>query len=506
MTAMKNPRQVPLAVLLLSISLMAAGAAQGKVIRLGTSHDPEYFNYSRFNRQSVTVMKDGRFAVVWTQFPQSPLYGAIAHVQYIGSDGSKALGPFGRAVTSSNIEQRATSVVAHAEEGVLVALERFVPGSEPYSGGRRLVVQRLDGRGHPRWHQGVFAAPASRAEYQSEGALLASSDGGAFACFIREGFLQWDANIFCQRFSADGQRLWGLRAVQAVTSPSTGRLETPPLAVADDDGGLLVFWQDVRTRLGSGTVTLRGQRFGPDGSRLWGDEGRIVYTWHLLSHHQVSFTLVSDGSGGAILAFDDWPGPPSPIRTERVVIVQRVSGDGDSLWGSGGLVVASGDRWLDSLIAGPDGGAFVGVMTYDSNSNLHLAFHRITADGRSIWPADGVPIADPAVYDQDDVQASGSFDDGVLRLAWMHYVPVFRYEIRFGALDADGNRLAGAAGILLAPADSQKTLEGFAVNPETGTVFAAWVRYKRDDIDTDVHGAVYDSSRALTPAALSDRP
>jgi hypothetical protein len=494
MTAMKNLRQVPLAVLLLSISMAAPGIAQEKLIRLGTSHDSEYLPGP--GGQSVTLMKDGRFAVVWIQLIPSPLFGGIAHVQYIRGDGSKALGPLGRAVTSSNLE-RATSVVAHAEEGVLVALERF----DPDSGAIRLVVQRLDGGGRPRWHQGVYAAPVSRFEYQIGGALLASSDGGAFACFLRAAFVWPNANIFCQRFSADGRRLWGPRALQAVTTSSTEILE-PPLAVADGNDGLLVFWQDVRPRRGPGTVTFRGQRFGPDGSRLWGDEGRIVYTRRLPGNYTLRpLTLVSDGSGGAILAFNDWPGPPSPIRTERVGIVQRVSGDGDNLWGSGGLVVTSGNQVLDSLIAGPDGGAFVGAVTYGSNDSL--AFHRITADGRSIWPADGVPIVDPAV-DQDDVQAFGSFNGGVLRLAWMHYVPVFRYEIRFGALDADGNRLAGAAGILLAPADSQKDLEGFAFNPETGTVFAAWVRYEPDD--TDVHGAVYDWSRALTPAAQIDCP
>jgi hypothetical protein len=174
-----------------------------------------------------------------------------------------------------------------------------------------------------------------------------------------------------------------------------------------------------------------------------------------------------------------------------MVIVQRVNGDGDNLWGSGGLVVTAG-ALLDSLIAGQDGGAFVGVITFDSNYSTRLAFHRVTADGRSIWPADGVPVVDPAVADQDEVLAFGSFDGGVLRLAWMHYVPVFRYEIRFGALDADGNRLAGAAGIRLAPADTQKDLGGFAFNPETGTVFAAWGRFEFDDpYNNDIHGAVY---------------
>jgi hypothetical protein len=486
MIAMKSPRQVALAALLLAVSLAAPAVGQGKLIHLATSDDVEVLP---FPGQGATVMKDGRFAVAWTQFLPHVFGGAIAYVQYIRGDGSTVLGPLGRAVTSSRLE-RATAVVAHAEEGVLVALERL----EPDPGDFQLVVQWLDGKGRPRWGQGVFAAPVSGVDYQSGDALLASSDGGAFVCFTRAAFGP-DASVFCQRFSADGRRLWGLGGVQAAPS---NRIMQPPLAVADGNDGLLVFWEDVRhPSRGAGTVTFRGQRLGPDGSRLWGDEGRIVYMPRLPRNFGSfpPFDLVSDGSGGAILAFDDWPGPPSPIDTERMAVVQRVSGDGDNLWGSGGLAVTSGTRLLDSLIAGPDGGAFVGVITYyDSNYSTRLAFHRVTADGRSIWPAEGVSVVDPAVADQDDVQAFGSFDGGVLRLAWMHYVPVFRDEIRFGALDADGHRLAGPAGIRLAPADTQKDLLGFAVNPETGTVFTAWSRFEFDDpYNSDVHGAVYSS-------------
>jgi hypothetical protein len=490
MMAMKSPRQVPLAALLLAVSLAAPAVGQGKLIRLATSDDAEALP---FPGQGATVMKDGRFATVWTQFLPSPAF-ASAHVQYIRGDGSTVLGPLGRAVTSSSRE-RATAVAAHAEEGVLVALERY---DDSHSGELRLVVQWLDGKGRPRWRQGVSAAPVSGVDYQSGDALLASSDGGAFVCFTRAAFGP-DLSVFCQRFSADGRRLWGLGGVQAATS---NRIMQPPLAVADGNDGLLVFWQDIRhPSRGAGTVTFRGQRLGPDGSRLWGDEGRIVYMPRLPRNFGSfpPFDLVSDGSGGAILAFDDWPGPPSPIDTERMAIVQRVSGDGDNLWGSGGLVLASGILHLmDSLIAGHDGGAFVGVVTYyGPNYSTRLAFHRVTADGRSIWPAEGVSVVDPAVADQDDIQAFGSFDGGVLRLAWMHYVPVFRYEIRFGALDADGHRLAGATGIRLAPADTQKDLGGFAFNPETGTVFAAWGRFEFDDpYDADVHGAVYSSPSA----------
>ena len=489
MIAMKSPRQVPLATLLLAVSLAVPTVGQGMPVRLGTSRGVEGLWASR---QNATVMKDGRFAAIWTQFLQGPDPGAIAqiaHVQYVRGDGSTALGPLGRAVTSSNAAF-AVAVVAHAEEGVLVALERFDPAQ---SGTSRVVVQRLDGEGRPRWHQGAFAAPVSGLEIQGGTALLASSDGGAFVCFTRAAFVpQYVANVYCQRFSPDGRRLWGKRAVRAVTSTRT---LYPPLAIADGKDGLLVFWQE-EFGGGAGRVTFRGQRLGPDGSRLWGDEGRIVYTRRLPRTFGFfpPFALVPDGRGGAILAFNDWPGPPSPIRTERVVIVQRVSGDGDNLWGSGGLAVTSGPQRLDSLIAGPDGGAFVGVITIGANgSSARLAFHRVTADGRSIWPADGVPIVDPAVAsDQDaDLYSLGSFDGGVLRLAWQHYVPLYRFDVRFGALDADGHRLAAAApaGVILTPAVGQNNLGGFAVNPETGTAFAAWTRFERGDVD--VLGAVY---------------
>src|SRR5262245_45531206 len=117
MIAMKSPRQVPLAALLLAVSLAAPAVGQVKLIRLATSPDYE-------GSSGTTLMKDGRFATVWTQFPPHVFGGAITYVQYIRSDGSKVLGPLGRAVTSSSLES-ATAVVAHAEEGVLVALERY---------------------------------------------------------------------------------------------------------------------------------------------------------------------------------------------------------------------------------------------------------------------------------------------------------------------------------------------------------------------------------------------
>jgi hypothetical protein len=481
---MKTRFQATLGSLLL-VSLAAPATAEEIPVRLGSSRDAESFHASR---QTTALMKDGSFAAAWTQsyFPRG-----IVRVQYVRTDGSTLLGALGRNVTGSNLPEVASALVAHVEGGVFVALQRPDPER---SGSTRLVVQRLDAGGHLLWKRGALAAPVLGSEMQGQASLLAHADGGAFVCFTREAFLPgFVSNPFCQRFSPEGRRLWNDTGVRATVSH---RLAEAPQVVADGNGGLLVFWRDAgapgATR---DRVSYRGQRLAPDGHRLWGDEGRIVYTTRLsgFSFHLPAFDLVPDGSAGAILAFDDGPGSPHSIG-DRSVIVQRVNGDGENLWGDG-VVVASGPlRGLDSLIAGPEGGAFVGVLTGHREGGARLAFHRLMADGRSVWPADGVPVIDTAVADErdSDFYAYGHFDGDVLRFAWEHHdhgEPVFS-DIRVGALDLAGRRLAGAEGRLLTGTGrANRRSRGFAFNPENESAFAVWESFFLDNLNT--LGAVF---------------
>lgn len=473
--AMRPLLRVVLLALLLAASLVGAGAAQVRPVRLATRPGNVHLS------QSTALLPDGRFAAVWTQ-------GRTVFLQYVDSNGTVAFGAPGRAVATAPVSEvgpgAGAVVVAHARDGVLVAVRRHIGG-----GRSRILVQWLDGHGNPRWGTGTYAAPVARRENQLEPFLLASSDGGGFVCFVRETVdFRRSRTRYCQRFSPEGQRLWGTEGARG--SLSRRWVADEPRAVAAGDGGLLVFWWDWDNS-SLEKAFLRGQRLGPDGVRHWGDEGTIVFKNNFACDDDVCdvdnpwISAVSDGAGGAILAFDGRSGRlPEGTGLNRVT-AQRISAAGESLWGDGVSVLPSlPPQHLYDLFVHPDGGAVVAVVTFPFvfvDGGLHLVLQRLGPDGRPLWPKEGVTVVD-LTSSPDSVYEGpifGSVDNGVLRIAWERsYTSSPRAEIRFSAFDAAGNRLTPSDGVPLVRSvpvpDKGPLIRGYAFNPASGTSFVAW--------------------------------
>jgi hypothetical protein len=479
---MRSRIRIPLLTVLLTGVLAAAGRGQIRPVLLG---QPPAFEDFGASGQNVALLPDGRFATVWTRGDQG---NVDVYLQFVHPDGTLQIAPPGQPVAASAASEGGAVVVPHAQEGVLVAWLRANPVRQPNN---QIVVQWLDGQGRPRWGDGVVAAIPGGREYHLSPFLLASPDGGAFVCFLRKQSLSpFLSNVYCQRFAPDGRRLWGKNGARA---SSINQSAEPPQMVPDGAGGILVFWRDDgvhHTRNESGGY--RGQRLGLGGRPLWGAEGKILHK----TRSRGSFlnpvrTVVPDGSGGAVVALDDQSG--SPIIDDRDVIVQRVDNTGRGLWGDG-VAVASGPalQYLDSLVPGPDGGAFVGVFTIGDGGGL--AFHRLGGDGSLLWPAGGVPV-DPATGGGSEYGLSsfGAFDGEALRFVWEH-VSGQKVEIRFGALDSDGKRLSAAGGVPLTDLKENLFLAGFAFDPGSGASFAIWADYI-DFNEAHAMGALYTLPR-----------
>lgn len=455
--------------ILLTVPLAAAEAGPITLVRLGTHGEPGFFS----SLQNTALLSDGRFATVWMEGS----FGTTAFLQYVDRNGARVFQGRGVAVATSPLPGGEAAVIAHAREGVLVAVRRVLDGHEG-----RIVVQWIDGQGRPRWGAGSLAAPVPAGEDQSYPYLLASPDGGAFLCFVRHVLrLHTGIAVYCQRFSPEGRRLWGRGGAKTTRSPLFAE---EPRAVAAADGGLLVFWRDFGRPDGPQNATiLRGQRLGPDGSRRWGDDGTLISRTSIPNPSVIElrqFALVSDGSGGVILAYDDQLGRLPEGTDFNHVTAQRISSGGEKLWGEGVPVMPSRPpQFLDSLFPGPDGGAFVGVVRFPflDYPGIHLVFQRLAADGRLLWPAGGVTPMDPALVKERDIDgpAFGAFDGNVLRIAWEHHpLGGFSSEILFAVLDPAGNRLTGSAGDPLTNARGYKGLRGLALDPQTGSSFVVW--------------------------------
>lgn len=465
------PRVVLLAHLL-AASLVGAGAAQVRPVRLATRPGNVHFS------QSATLLADGRFAAVWTQ-------GRTVFLQYVDSNGTIAFGAPGRAVATAPVAGAEALVVAHARDGVLVAVRRRIDEENS-----RIFVQWLDGNGNPRWGAGTYAAPVAGREDQFEPFLLASSDGGGFVCFVRAPAddPRGRGASHCQRFSPEGRRLWGTEGARG--SSSSLSADEEPRAVAAGDGGLLVFWRDWDWWSPAWPrVFLRGQRLGPDGARHWGDAGTIVFRNRFPCDDGCALdkpwiAAVSDGIGGAILALDGRSGRLPAGTDFNHVTAQRMSAAGERLWGEGvSMFPSRPPQMLYDLFAHPDGGAIVAVITYPFGAfdgGVHLALQRLAADGRPLWPPEGATAVD-LTSSPDSVYEGpvfGSVDDGVLRIAWERSDQrSLRPEIRFSAFDAAGNRLTPSDGVpLVGPMGPRgaSLLRGFAFNPASGTSFVVW--------------------------------
>jgi len=477
MTPSGLPKRALLALLpvLVLASAAAARAAHITPVRLASQAGPDLSTL-----QGPALLPDGRFAVLLRTGDGSG-YDAdtTTFLQYVDVDGRLALQRPGVVVSTSPSGGSQATLVAHPHDGVFVAVRRVLDGESS-----RISVQWFDGQGRPRWGAGRLAAPVVAAESQSEPYLVASPDGGVSVCFVGGG-QAFAGAVYCQRFSPEGRRLWGRRGAR--TGPSSSFVELPK-ALAAADGGLFVFWSDAGPPGGPENRTyVRGQRLGPDGDQRWGDGARIVTENRLPD--PIAFQLpwveaVSDGIGGAIVACDDWVGPiPEGVDTNHVT-VRRISADGEDLWGEGVSVMPSRPpHVLYSLVASPDGGAFVGVgqMPFSIDEFwIHIAFQRLDADGRLLWPAGGARLTKPrSVTGWDFEEPRAAFDGQVLRVAWEHEMVDTRTwarssEILFTAFDAAGNRLTDRESIAFTDAREYTALGGFALDPETGTSLVVW--------------------------------
>jgi hypothetical protein len=171
-----------------------------------------------------------------------------------------------------------------------------------------------------------------------------------------------------------------------------GVVET--LAAAFEPGAAYVAWMDTRNEPSfGGDIYL--QKLSADGAPAWTANGVVVSA----AEGQQSFpSVISDGSGGAIVAWLD--------RAQWVIMAQRVAASGETQWTLNGQVVgaASSQALVQPLLhRGSDGGFLVtwwqsGVASVPEDSFPALA-QKLAADGAPLW--------DPEPPDATDTWGSG---------------------------------------------------------------------------------------------------
>ncbi|MFC1946379.1 hypothetical protein ACFLXY_00510 [Chloroflexota bacterium] len=183
--------------------------------------------------------------------------------------------------------------------------------------------------------------------------------------------------LYAQRISRKGEILWESGGVLIT---GTEWLEEPCI-IESDPGSILVVWEDIHR--------IYKQKLDLFGNMTWpGDSLEIMRIDEIMY-----YSVTSDGSGGAVLVWN------YTDRKKRYVGAQHMNTDGSNLWGDGGIKVSTvSPYWAEYSVPArilPDGtGGF--VISWASGKNIKDStssyIQRVSAEGELLWGEDGIKL------------------------------------------------------------------------------------------------------------------
>lgn len=176
---------------------------------------------------------------------------------------------------------------------------------------------------------------------------------------------------------------------------TASNLQFTPDVAPSGSGGAIITWHDFRN---GSDYDIYAERVLANGTLdpAWPANGRGVY---VASGAQTSPRIVSDGSGGAIIVFQDLSGGlTSDLRAQHVL----ENGQVDANWPANGLTVcaAAGNQSVPArgIVTDEVGGAFVVWMDARGDTSVYL--QHVLANGTldPAWPANGLSLGAVADY------------------------------------------------------------------------------------------------------------
>ena len=200
-----------------------------------------------------------------------------------------------------------------------------------------------------------------------------------------------------------------------------------PMMTTDGSGGTIITWQDKH----NGKYEIYAQRMGSNGNALWTTDGIAICT----QDSNYNPIIVSDGSGGAIIAWQSYRGSATAD-----IYAQRVNSSGAVQWTLNGVPVCVVVFEQDTIAMISDGlgGAILTWQDYRSNNGFaDIYAQRVNSSGAMLWTANGVNICNQAAAQRGPKLVSDG--SGGAFITW--------YDNRAGNYDIYTQRVGSAGAV-----------------------------------------------------------
>jgi len=224
------------------------------------------------------------------------------------------------------------------------------------------------------------------------GAYNMVNDGEGGIIFVKDRYIKdEEMRVYLQRMSPEGEFMWDSVGVKMLCyhDPDSFYWGTTAL-VSDGQGGAIFCYENGYF-----------QRVDRDSHKLWGDN--LIHPWPEAPDSTPVGDILTMRDGGAILVGLRYEGVGDPYNYYSAK-AQRLDGDGNPLWGEGGIQVSpvgidlGGGSFPDER-----GGAIIIWSIADTlwGVNRSVYAQRIDDSGNLLWDEDGVLICDGAVGSPD---------------------------------------------------------------------------------------------------------
>jgi FlgD Ig-like domain len=339
----------------------------------------------------------GGAIVVWNDYRTGTNNDIYA--QRIFKTGTVAWATDGVAVCSESHDQYRPAIIAERFGGAIIAWVDY-RGAES-----DIYVQRISATGVPQWTaDGVPVCSATG--YQQDPAIV--SDGNVGAIIAWDDYRNDpDGAVYAQKIDGSGASQWTADGVALCTATSD-RYSVG--VVSDDAGGAIVSWEDYRN--GNGDIYAR--RIDASGNPLGTTNGVAI---SIAANDQTAPTIGADGSGGAMIAWQD-----NRVDDSGDIYAQRISASGVAQWTANGIAICTtaGGQFEPGIAA--DGGGAAIVAWSDGRGNTdpyNIYAQRITAAGDVSWTPDGIALETAA--GQQSFSAIAADASGGAIIAWGDY-------------------------------------------------------------------------------------
>jgi predicted lipoprotein with Yx(FWY)xxD motif len=296
---------------------------------------------------------------------------------------------------------------------------------------------------------------------QNNPIIVSDGSGGAIITWTdwRNG---GSTDIYAQHINASGTVQWTTDGVVICTAAYD---QTKPTIVSDGLGGAIITWTDYRS--GGGSTDIYAQRINASGTVQWTADGVVIST---AVNEQYDPTITSDGTGGAIITWTDYRNGLSDIYA------QRINASGTVQWTADGVAICTttGDQYAPTIVSDGSGGAI--ITWYDTRSgNYDIYVQRINASGTVQWTTNGVAIC-TASNTQTEPTIVGDGAGGAI-ITWYDYRSGTNYDIYAQRISASGTVQWTANGVAICNLTSTQTTPTID-NDGAGGAIITWSDYR----------------------------